>query len=97
MNVANWLSGKDAGWTGKTRQLKNFVRKYLRNTRGTACEQCGWDEHHPSDGNSLTEIDHIDGNAENNKPENLMILCPNCHSMTLTFRSRNKNSKRIRS
>lgn len=28
------------------------------------------------------EIEHIDGNALNNKEDNLILLCPNCHSLT---------------
>lgn len=36
------------------------------------------------------ELDHIDGNHKNNNLSNLRILCPNCHSMTSTFRGRNK-------
>ncbi|AFC21824.1 HNH endonuclease [Cronobacter phage vB_CsaM_GAP32] len=95
-NIKSWLSSEHPGWTGKTRQLSKFVRRYLHETRGTACEECGWDERHPIDGAVLTEIEHIDGNAENNAPTNLKILCPNCHSMTPTFRARNKQSKRIR-
>jgi hypothetical protein len=42
------------------------------------------------------QIDHIDGDASNSFIENLRILCPNCHSMTSTFRNRNKNSVRVR-
>lgn len=30
------------------------------------------------------ELDHIDGDHENNSFENLRILCPNCHSQTST-------------
>ncbi|MFA6159158.1 MAG: HNH endonuclease signature motif containing protein [Candidatus Paceibacterota bacterium] len=44
------------------------------------------------------EIDHIDGNPENNEKENLRLLCPNCHSQTSTYRGKNagriSNSKR---
>ena len=94
--VSLWLSGIEKGWSGKTRQLCQYVKKYLKETRGTECSMCGWDGVHPADGASLTEIDHIDGDAENCTPENLRIICPNCHSMTDTFRARNKNSKRIR-
>ena len=94
--IAKWLSGIVVGWRGKTRQLSNHVRRYLHETRGTGCECCGWDVKHPVDGATLTEIDHIDGDPENCTPENLRILCPNCHAMTPTFRARNKASSRER-
>lgn len=35
------------------------------------------------------EVDHKDGNWENNKPSNLRLLCPNCHSLTPTYRHKN--------
>jgi 5-methylcytosine-specific restriction endonuclease McrA len=36
-----------------------------------------------------------DGDATNNKEENLTLLCPNCHSLTPTYRGANKgNGKR---
>lgn len=36
------------------------------------------------------EMHHIDGNSLNNDLSNLQILCPNCHSQTKNFRSRNR-------
>jgi hypothetical protein len=36
------------------------------------------------------ELDHIDGNYQNNALGNLRLMCPNCHSLTPTFRGRNK-------
>lgn len=39
-------------------------------------------------------IDHIDGDASNNKRSNLRMICPNCDSQTDTFKSKTKNSKR---
>lgn len=38
------------------------------------------------------EIDHIDGDNKNNSRENLVALCPNCHSITDTWRGRSKKS-----
>jgi 5-methylcytosine-specific restriction endonuclease McrA len=29
--------------------------------------------------NAQLQVDHIDGNSENNEPENLQTLCANCH------------------
>jgi Zn finger protein HypA/HybF involved in hydrogenase expression len=41
------------------------------------------------------ELDHIDGNSEDNKLENLRLLCPNCHALTPTYRGKNKKLKRF--
>ena len=39
------------------------------------------------------ELDHKDGNTSNNNRENLEGLCPNCHSITDTWRGRNKPAR----
>ena len=39
------------------------------------------------------ELEHKDGNTTNNSRENLEGLCPNCHSITDTWRGRNKPSR----
>lgn len=36
------------------------------------------------------ELDHINGVSNDNRLENLRILCPNCHSLTPTYRGKNK-------
>ncbi len=36
------------------------------------------------------ELDHIDGNNSNNNLINLRLLCPNCHALTPTYRSKNR-------
>ncbi len=33
----------------------------------------------------ILELDHINGDRSDNRLENLRILCPNCHSQTLTY------------
>lgn len=38
------------------------------------------------------ELDHIDGNNQNNDLNNLRFLCPNCHSQTETFRGKGINT-----
>lgn len=47
------------------------------------CEECGIGEEW--NGKMLTlQLDHVDGDHKNNLLGNLRILCPNCHSQTIT-------------
>jgi hypothetical protein len=36
------------------------------------------------------ELEHCDGNHQNNELENLKILCPNCHAQTPTYRNKKR-------
>lgn len=38
----------------------------------------------------ILQIHHIDGNHKNNNLDNLQILCPNCHSQTDNYCSKNR-------
>lgn len=69
---------------------KESVRRYLVLTRGYKCEgnECGISDWHGS--KIPLESHHIDGNYKNNNDNNLLLLCPNCHSITKNFRGRNR-------
>lgn len=69
-------------------------RNYLIHTRSNKCEDCGWDKVNPKTGNCPIELEHIDGNSENNSLDNLKLLCPNCHSLTSTYKNLNKGNGR---
>jgi len=71
-----------------------FIRNYLLNKNSSKCENCGWGEINQYTHSIPLEVHHIDGDCTNNREENLQLLCPNCHSLTENFGSRNKNSKR---
>ena len=52
------------------------------------CEQCGITEWNGKD--IVFQLHHKDGNHKNNKLENLILLCPNCHSQTENYANKNK-------
>ena len=65
---------------------KKWLKKYLIEQFGECCSQCSWAERNPVTNNVMIEIDHIDGNNTNNTIQNVRLLCPNCHSLTPTYR-----------
>jgi len=71
---------------------RTTIRKVLSEVRGYKCVCCGISEYNNKD--ITLQVDHADGNAANNSPENLRLLCPNCHSQTETFGAKNKGNGR---
>ena len=70
----------------QTYKLKNRMLK--EGILINVCSECGISEWN---GKSISlELDHIDGVRTNHKLENLRLLCPNCHSQTDTYRSKNR-------
>jgi len=66
------------------------LKKRIVLEQNECCNKCGLTEWI---GTKLTlELEHIDGNHSNNNRENLEALCPNCHSLTPTWRGRNKKN-----
>lgn len=71
---------------------RSTIRKCLTETVGYFCVVCKLTDWN---GKPITlQVDHIDGNAGNNDPQNLRLICPNCHSQTKTFGGRNKGNGR---
>ena len=58
------------------------------------CSKCGWGEENPFSHTIPLEVEHIDGNFQNNREDNLTLLCPNCHSLTPTYKGANKRNGR---
>ena len=86
--VTAWLAGELSGRSGDG--VCGFVRRWLiENRGGDKCEACGWAEPNPTTGKIVIEVHHINGDWRDNRPENLKLLCPNCHSLTKTYKSLN--------
>lgn len=57
------------------------------------CYSCGLTEW--QGGPIPLELEHKDGNHQNNSLDNLELLCPNCHALTDTYRGKNAKRRRI--
>lgn len=73
-----------------SKKQKSYIRAY--NLIPEICGECNittvWNN------KPITlELDHIDGDSNNNELSNLRWLCPNCHSQTPTFRGRKLKKK----
>ena len=78
--------GKENG----RRTKGNILRRALIDSgRPNKCEGCGTGTEWNGKPLVLTP-DHKNGKAWDNRPSNLELLCPNCHSQTPTFAGRNK-------
>ncbi|MCP4123627.1 MAG: HNH endonuclease [Bacteroidetes bacterium] len=76
----------------KVPKSNRALKRYLLELRGSNCWKCGIVEW-----NNLPaplEIEHIDGNSDNNELTNLEILCCNCHAQTPTYKGKNKGNGR---
>jgi len=91
--IKRWKNGKESGYYGSKRQsLSKLLRRYIFEKFESKCCKCGWCEKHPTDGRIPLEINHIDGDALNNKENNLELICPNCHSLTTNYKARNRGN-----
>ena len=86
--INKWKKGLKNGLKGKY-QVSNHVRRYLFEKYDNKCGRCGWKKKNLFTNEIPLEIEHIDGNYLNNSEDNLILLCPNCHSLTATYKGAN--------
>lgn len=90
--IGRWLAGEITGTISDG--ASDHIRVWLFRRCGEQCEQCGWSQLNPVTKRVPLEIDHIDGDYTNNYCLNLRLLCPNCHSLTPTYKNLNKGKGR---
>lgn len=91
--VESWINGEIDGTTPGGNVLR-AVYRYVLAQAGNKCSKCNWCEVNQKTGRSPLEVNHIDGNHRNSRPENLEVLCPNCHSLTPNYKALNKGNGR---
>jgi hypothetical protein len=84
-----WEQIENGTWSGKSH---GTLRNYLIIHRGYICEKCGLSDwmNNPIP----LETHHKDGNWQNNKLDNVILICLNCHGQTNTYRSKNNGKGR---
>ena len=79
-SIERWLSGEKMPHRGN-------IREWLAEQNGYKCNHCGLSDWQNKP--ITLWVDHIDGNATNNKPDNFQLICPNCDSQQDTFGGKN--------
>lgn len=89
LNDQNLISDSDL-FCENSKHPRNVLRNRIikNNLIPYKCAICGTTEWL---GRNLSlELDHINGINNDNRLENLRFLCPNCHSQTITYGSKNQ-------
>ena len=87
MTIRKWLmglgkyerrysSGKNRyNWKDAPKRRRKPPRKAILADHESKCDNCGYDGHP-----EILEVHHKDRNKRNDEPQNLGLLCPNCHA-----------------
>lgn len=70
----------------------DVARHFFRRITEPICSICNLDKW--GDFSIPLEVDHIDGNSNNNYPNNLRFVCCNCAALLPTYKGANKGSGR---
>ena len=87
MSIEELLAGK--------KRSRNHIKARLFDARllQQRCQECNLDTWR---GRPVSmHLDHINGIKNDNRLENLRMLCPNCHSQTPTYGGRNRRLRRL--
>ena len=87
-SVEEWLR---TGISPSNTKTSGTIKRWLMN-KNPSCWNCGITEW--NNNTIVFDVEHIDGNYMNNTPNNLELLCPNCHSQTKTYKNKNKGKGR---
>ena len=78
---------------GNNNVSNRIIRKHLETIFGHKCSNCNITEWNNKP--IVFDVEHKDGNSNNNKPNNVVLLCQNCHSQTKTYKNKNIGNGRF--
>lgn len=79
---------EDSTYQNMGRLKKRLIDKGILEYECDKCQIKNW-----LGGEITLQLDHINGINNDNRIENLRLLCPNCHSQTKTYAGRNTRKK----
>lgn len=82
------LSGKYPNYS-RTNLKRRLFSAGIKENKCEICKITEWNNKKIN-----CELDHINGINNDNRLENLRIICPNCHSQTITNSGKNKRKKK---
>lgn len=88
-NIRKWINNL---FEPKSSSIRKYYLEYRNESlKCDVCNNIEWQ------GKLIPlEIDHIDGDAENNQIHNLRLICPNCHAQTKTYKGKNRGRGRYK-
>lgn len=91
--IDRWKNRFESGIRGEY-LISRYIKRYLLEKYDNKCCKCGWNKINNFTGTIPLEVHHKDGDYTNNSEENLELLCPNCHSLTETYKAGNMGNGR---
>lgn len=76
---------KNSSYTNRVRLKERLIKEKYLDYKCSICSISSWNNMPIS-----LQLDHINGINDDNRIENLRLLCPNCHSQTATYAGKNK-------